>query len=189
MAKNSENPQISVEYEVDYRDIKYPRLEYKTGSLILILPKEYEDSKTILENHKEWITQKEQTIRQALEKAKENNIRTERTDKELKELVSSTTKAYREKYGFEVNGIYYKRMKTKWGSFSQRKNLTMNTLLKYLPEKLVNYVIFHELAHSVERRHDETFWTIVKKEHRNHQALEKDLLVYWFLVQEKAKKH
>jgi len=42
-------------------------------------------------------------------------------------------------------------MKTKWASYSQKGNLTINALLKYLPERLVRYVVFHEMIHSIEK--------------------------------------
>lgn len=38
-------------------------------------------------------------------------------------------------------------MKTKWASFSPKNNLTINKLMKYLPDDLIEYVIFHEISH------------------------------------------
>jgi len=173
----------SIEYIVDYRDIRYPRLEYKTGSLLLVLPKDYEKETALLEKHKRWIMQKEQAIRQALEEAKNQALNVHRTHNELKKLVESIVKRYKQEDGFEVNQVFFRRMKTKWGSFSPKRNLTINTLLKYLPEKLIEYVIFHELAHSKERKHNETFWKIINRRFKDPQKYEKGLLVYWFLVQ------
>jgi len=77
----------------------------------------------------------------------------------------------------------HKKMKTEWGSYSTKGNLTINTLLKYLPNKLIEYVILHEMTHSQERKHNERFWKIISKKIKEHQKREKDLLVYWFLVQ------
>lgn len=74
-------------------------------------------------------------------------------------------------------------MKTKWGSYSKKGNLTINTLLKYLPDKLIEYIIFHEMAHSIERKHNERFWNIINKKFKDYETKEKNLLVYWFLVQ------
>ncbi|MBC7076952.1 MAG: M48 family metallopeptidase, partial [Synergistales bacterium] len=63
-------------------------------------------------------------------------------------------------------------------------NLTVNTLLKYLPEDLISYVIFHETAHSVERKHNTNFWELVKRKYPDYQVKEEKLLTYWFLIQE-----
>ena len=86
--------QLNIDYEVDFRNVKYPRLEYKTGNLILILPKENKDETKILEKHRKWITRKEATIKQAVEEAKKKTLNQDRTDKELRQLVHSTVNKY-----------------------------------------------------------------------------------------------
>ena len=53
------------------------------------------------------------------------------------------------------NRIYFREMKTKWASHSQNNNLTINTRLKYLPEDLISYIVYHETAHNLERKHNE----------------------------------
>jgi len=58
-------------------------------------------------------------------------------------------------------------MKTKWGSYSTKGNLTINTLLKHLPNKLIEYVVLHEMTHSQERKHNKRFWRIVSKKSRS----------------------
>lgn len=35
----------TIEYKVNYRDIRHPRLEFKTGTLHLILPRNYKKEK------------------------------------------------------------------------------------------------------------------------------------------------
>ena len=41
MVKQAEIYDSKIEYEVIHRDIKYPRLEFRTGKLNLILPNNY----------------------------------------------------------------------------------------------------------------------------------------------------
>jgi len=61
-------------------------------------------------------------------------------------------------------------MKTKWASHSRNSNLTINTLMKYLPEDLIHYITYHEIAHAIERKHNENFWDIInKKIQRRHK--------------------
>lgn len=182
MDEKVETPKPRIEYEIAYRDIKYPRLEYKTGNLLLILPEDYENEANLLEKHQQWITTKEDIIKQALEESKEKILNLERTVEELKDLVNTIVETCQKGFNFTVNNIFFRRMKTKWGSYSSRGNLTINSLLKYLPERLIDYVIFHELAHSLERRHNERFWNIVRRRFKNYHEQERDLLVYWFLI-------
>jgi hypothetical protein len=75
-------------------------------------------------------------------------------------------------------------MKTKWASHSQNNNLTINRLLKFLPEDLISYIVYHETAHNLERRHTENFWVLISKRYPDYPAKEKSLLTYWFLIQE-----
>jgi len=82
----------TIKYEIDYRDVKYPRLEYKTGTLLLVLPKDYKDETSLIEKHKNWIIKKEQIIAEALENAKKKTLNLSRTEKELKTLIHSIIK-------------------------------------------------------------------------------------------------
>jgi predicted metal-dependent hydrolase len=88
----------------------------------------------------------------------------------------------------KINRIYFREMKTKWASHSQNNNLTVNTLLKFLPEDLISYIIYHETAHNLERKHNENFWSLITRKHPDYQAKEENLLAYWFLTQEIANK-
>jgi hypothetical protein len=76
-------------------------------------------------------------------------------------------------------------MNSKWASHSRNGNLTLNGELRFLPKNLIEYVIFHEMAHSIERKHNERFWKTVERRFKNHQEIENKLLVYWFLIKEK----
>ena len=76
-------------------------------------------------------------------------------------------------------------MKTKWASCSKKRNLTINTLMKFLPDYLIEYIIFHEIAHLKERKHNENFWKIVSRKFKNYEEMEKELFIYWFLIWKK----
>jgi predicted metal-dependent hydrolase len=171
------------EYTVDYRNVKHPRLEYKTGTLLLILPKSAKDEKQTLEKYRKWIKKKELAIRKALEEAKTKNLNLKRTEKELRNLIQTLAKNYRTQLNTKINKIYFKKMKTKWASHSHNGNLTVNTLLKYLPQDIIEYITYHEITHSLERKHNEKFWNIIKRKFPDYQTKEKDLLTYWFIIQ------
>jgi predicted metal-dependent hydrolase len=170
-------------YQVNYRDIKYPRLEFKTGELILILPRSFDREGEFLERHKKWIQRKNALIKKSLDDAKGKDLNLVRTDEEFKQFTRSTVAKIQTTHNFATNSTYFRKMKSKWGSFSSRRNLTINTLLKYLPDELIEYVIFHEMAHSLERKHNKRFWLIVNEQYEDYQAKERELLTYWFLIQ------
>jgi predicted metal-dependent hydrolase len=53
--------------------------------------------------------------------------------------------------------------KTLWGSCSAKKNISLNCRLLFLPAELVEYVILHELCHTVQLNHSRHFWELLKK--------------------------
>lgn len=172
--------QPSIPYKVSYRDVKYPRLEFKTGRLLFVLPFGFE-VETLWDKYKGWILKKNEFIQKCL-RSKPNKKIVERTEEEFRDLVRFVVKKTLKELNEDLNKIYFRTMKTKWASCSARENLTINRLMKYLPDHLLSYIIFHEIAHLKERRHNDKFWEIVSRKFNNWKELEKDLFMYWFKV-------
>ena len=63
-----------------------------------------------------------------------------------------------EKFGFNYNKLFIKNLRSRWGSCSNRNNINLNLQLMRLPDKLIDYVILHELVHTEEKNHGEKFW-------------------------------
>jgi len=59
-------------YRVEQRSVRYPRLEFKTNELLVILPKGWKDEAPLLEEKKSWIFKKHLEIKSALEKLRGN---------------------------------------------------------------------------------------------------------------------
>lgn len=176
----------NIPYKIFYRDVKYPRLEFKTGELIIILPFN-QDPYIFLNKHKDWIRQKFDFIKMCKEKTKYKKI-IPRSEKEFRTLIYSITDKVSKDLDVELNHIYFRRMKTKWASLSTTKNLTINLLMKYLPYYMIKYIVFHELVHIIEKRHNNRFWNIISRKFKNYQEIEKEMFIYWFLIHSKEKK-
>ncbi len=174
--------QKQVDYKVSFRKVRYPRLEFRTKELLVVLPPGY-DPDFVLSKHKRWILRKSQFIKECLKDSAGKEI-CNRAVGDFKSLVFSCIERISKELGVEVNKVMFRKMRTKWASCSSRKNLTFNTLMKHLPEKLIEYVVFHEATHLIERGHKERFWNIISKYFDNHDELEKELFTYWFLIQE-----
>jgi len=175
-----------ISYKVSYRSVKYPRLEFKTGDLLIILPSGHKPD-ILLDKYKSWIIKKFNFIEDCIKKAKTKKL-IERSEEKFRKLIHSLVKEISKDLRVELNRIYFRKMRTKWASLSSAKNLTVNRLMKYLPEYLIKYVIFHELVHAIEKRHNEKFWSIISHKFKNYQKLEKELFIYWFLVSNYCKK-
>ncbi len=61
-------------------------------------------------------------------------------------------------YGFKVSGVKIRKMKTRWGSCTVKNSINLNSWLMMLPDHLVDYVILHELVHTIHRDHSMKFW-------------------------------
>jgi len=167
-------------YKVSYRDIKYPRVELKTGKLLFVLPLGH-SSDILYEKHRSWIFKKISFIEGCLDSAKNKEL-VERSDEEFKRLIYKVTEEASINLKVRINKVYFRKMRTKWASLSSSKNLTVNRFMKYLPKYLIGYIIFHELVHVIEKKHNNRFWEIIGERYKNYQKLEKELFEYWFKI-------
>ncbi len=177
------NQEIS--YQTIYRNIRYPRLEFKTGNLVLILPKGNRNAEEIIRKHEKWIYNKSILIKKALKDSKDKKLNLEKRNGELKKVVNYLVGVFSKEFRGKINKIFIRKMKSKWGSLSAKRNITMNALVKYLPEWLIRYIVFHEIVHLIERKHNGKFWRIIEKRYKNYAKYELYLLKYWFVIQKK----
>jgi predicted metal-dependent hydrolase len=66
--------------------------------------------------------------------------------------------------GVKVERCFVQRMKTKWASCnSGTRSIRLNTELAKKPVQCLEYIIVHELAHLIERHHNDRFVSIMNK--------------------------
>lgn len=83
----------------------------------------------------------------------------------------------------EIHGFHYRRVtirgqKTRWGSCSSQKNINLNYKLLFLPAPMVDYVLIHELCHTLEMNHSKRFWELVADCDPNFKQHDKSLNDY-----------
>ena len=69
---------------------------------------------------------------------------------------------FSEKHKLKVNQVRVKEQKTLWGSCSSKNNINLNYLLIMAPMKVIDYVIVHELVHTIHKNHSAKFWQKVE---------------------------
>ena len=78
-------------------------------------------------------------------------------------------------FDIKVNKISYKNQKTKWGSCTSTHNLNFNYNIMEKRPEIIDYVIVHELSHTIFMNHSKNFWDYVKNIIPNYKELRKEL--------------
>jgi predicted metal-dependent hydrolase len=77
---------------------------------------------------------------------------------EAKKYLEQRVHALASQYGFHYDRIFIRSQKTRWGSCSQRKNISLNWRLIKAPLSMIDYVILHELVHTECMNHSKEYW-------------------------------
>jgi predicted metal-dependent hydrolase len=77
--------------------------------------------------------------------------------------------------GYAYQKVTIKNNKTNWGSCSSHKNINLNLHLMRLSDRLIDYIIVHELVHTVIPNHGNEFKATMKKHFHDAPEMEKEL--------------
>lgn len=136
----------------------------------------------------EFVNSKIKWINKHINKVAQNNKREENapkfTEEEIKtlterakEIIPKRAEYYSKIIGVKYNNIKIKRLVSRWGSCSGKKNLNFNCLIMLTPGEVIDYVVVHELCHIKEMNHSPKFWALVKKTLPNYEEARKWLRI------------
>jgi predicted metal-dependent hydrolase len=97
---------------------------------------------------------------------------------EAKQYLPQRVAHFARQFGFSYNKVVVKKAGTRWGSCSYRNNINLNLHLMRLPGHLRDYVILHELAHTVEKNHGPNFWALLDQISGDAYGLDKEMKNY-----------
>lgn len=97
---------------------------------------------------------------------------------EANEYFPSKVDELAKKFGFSYNKLFIKNIKSRWGSCSTKNNINLSLHLILLPDRLIDYVILHELSHTIEKNHGKNFWELLNKVSPQAKSLDKELKEY-----------
>lgn len=80
------------------------------------------------------------------------------------------------------NKVFVRNQKTRWGSCSARKNISLNIKITRLPDDLMDYVIVHELVHIRHHNHSKSYWRELGRIVGNAKELDEQLDQHRFLL-------
>lgn len=79
------------------------------------------------------------------------------------------TKELSLKMKFPFNQIFIRDSKNKWGNCSKDKNISLNWKLIKAPDYVIDYIIIHELVHTLVMNHTHKFWTLLRSYYPNYK--------------------
>jgi hypothetical protein len=135
----------------------------------------------------QFIRQKSEWISQQIARFKKLNIhplpRSSRADymkhkEAARAFVVERVEQYRARYAFPVQGISIRNQKTRWGSCSRKGNISFNYRIVFLPLRLAEYIVVHELCHLKEFNHSRAFWELVKSFVPEYKEVRRELKRY-----------
>lgn len=78
-------------------------------------------------------------------------------------------------YSVKIKKIAVRNQKTRWGSCSKNGTLTFSYKLMFLASELADYVVVHEICHTLEFNHSKKFWNLVVQTMPHYKTLRREL--------------
>lgn len=143
--------------EIEYTGRKRPSAQINNGSIFITLPEHLNE---------------EQKIKQTA------NVIEEVLRKKAQAVLCSEVERIASKNNIDIKSVKVKKLKSRWGSCDSKKNITLNLYLAHLPDRVWEYVICHELAHTKHLNHSWQFWSYVGELLPDYQQMRKELRKY-----------
>lgn len=95
--------------------------------------------------------------------------------KKAREVLLPMLHAMSRKTGLTYSALRVRRQKTRWGSCSARGTISLNAKLLFLPPRLVEQLLIHELCHTRHLNHSPAYWACVAEFQPEYQQLEREI--------------
>ena len=92
-----------------------------------------------------------------------------------REYLSQRLEHFSQIMNLDYEELKFRKMKSRWGSCSSKRTITLNTELVKVKKELIDYVLVHELAHLVHMNHSREFHTFVDLYVENSKEIRKEL--------------
>jgi len=82
---------------------------------------------------------------------------------EFREIAEDRVKYFANLGGYKYTKVRISGARTRWGSRSTTGTISLVWRLAMLPLEIIDYVVLHELAHTIHMNHSKDFWAEVEK--------------------------
>lgn len=164
----------TIPYRIERGKVKHIYLKIKEDKLVVKAPY-YVTEKQIIQI----LLQKEHWIIKAIEsikhRKKEEEPISQEEIKELEKRVKPILERYMQQTNLAPKKWKIKDIKYAWGSCSSKKNITLNAKLAKKSDKIIEYVVLHELCHLKHMNHSKDFWNLIETYMPDYKARRKEL--------------
>lgn len=178
--KKVEEPVImefeGIPFVVIRRRVKYSRVEFKHSGLRVIVPRGI-DPLRVLQENKISILKKYHKLISQVETARDKTL-IKWPAAQFEAIVASYVDRYSRQLQVRAKEIKFRKMRRRWGSCRSDGIITFNRYLQFVPEKLIAYIVYHELTHLIVRGHNQRFKRVIALEFPNYRLLDKELNLY-----------
>lgn len=116
--------------------------------------------KTTINKYRLQLKEKQNTLKQRPQ-ISDDDI--ERMRREAKATLPRRLAELAYMHGFKYESLKIQSSKTRWGSCSGKNYINLSLFLMMIPEHLQDYVMLHELCHTVHHDHSPNFWALMDK--------------------------
>ena len=82
---------------------------------------------------------------------------------EAKELLPQRMELIAQRCGLKFRNLSFRKSRTRWGSCSGCNDISLNINVMQLPDELVDFIMIHELCHTVHKNHSADFHSLVNR--------------------------
>ena len=82
---------------------------------------------------------------------------------EAREVLPARLQQLAAQHGFHYKKLTVRSSRTCWGSCSPDNSINLSLHLMHLPDHLIDYIILHELCHTLHKNHGAAFWALLDR--------------------------
>lgn len=162
---NLNNRKINYTLKISKRARNIRLYVHADKGLVVTIPKKININFAydFIEKNSDWIVNKLDYFRKFRDRflGREKTRNFARHKEDALTFINDRLQFFNKNYGFNFNKVAVRNQKTRWGSCSMRGNLNFNYRIIFLPQKIADYIIVHELCHLGEFNHSRKFWDLV----------------------------
>lgn len=98
--------------------------------------------------------------------------------KQAQQLFLQQIENWSAKTQLNYSKLSVRSQKSRWGSCSSTGTISLNDQLLFMPSSVLDYIIVHELCHTVHPNHSARYWALVNSHYPNYQQQEVLLAQY-----------